>query len=72
MTRVAEEAGMDRSKLYPHALRATAATYHAYHGLPATALQSFMGWGKISAANKYVRLSGKQTAKALHTTYGER
>lgn len=68
--RVAEAAGMNPDNLYPHALRATAATHHAYRGLPATALQSLMGWADISVANKYVRLSGEQTAKALRATYG--
>lgn len=68
--RVAEAAGMSRYDLYPHALRATAATHHAYRGLPATALQSLMGWADISVANKYVRLTGEQTAKALRQTHG--
>lgn len=60
---------MDRGGIYPHALRATAATYHSYRGLPPSALQSFMGWADLSVANKYVRLTGEQTAMALRETH---
>jgi len=69
--RVAEAVGMDTDDLYPHALRATAATYHAYRGLPAPALQSLMGWTNLDVAQKYVRLSGGQTQKALQQVHSE-
>lgn len=72
VNRVAEAAGMDKGDLYPHSLRASAATHHAYRGLPGSALQSLMGWSDISVANKYVRLTGEQTAKALRKTHGIR
>ncbi|QLG63064.1 tyrosine-type recombinase/integrase [Halorarum salinum] len=67
--RVVEAAGMDSAGIYPHALRATASTFHACRGLPPSALQSFMGWADLSVANKYVRLSGEQTARALRETH---
>lgn len=60
-----EAAGWPTSRAYPHSLRATAATHHAYKGLPAAALQSMFGWSKISVAEKYLRLSGTATADAL-------
>jgi integrase len=67
----AEAAGWDSSKVYPHSLRATAATWHAYEGLPAPALQSLMGWSKISVAQKYLRLSGSATANALEDAHSD-
>lgn len=60
--RAAEHAGLD---IYPHALRATAATYHAYRNVPAPALMSLMGWADLATAMKYIRLSGGATQKAL-------
>ena len=65
LDRVASAAGMDPDTIYPHALRATAATYHAYRGVPAVALQSFMGWGDIQTAQHYLRLSGTATKDAV-------
>jgi len=52
--------------IYPHALRATAATYHAYKGLPALALQNLMGWSNLETAQKYLRKSAGATKKALN------
>jgi integrase len=67
--RVAEAAGMDPYDIYPHALRATAATYHAYGGISAPLLQSLMGWSTLSTAQKYIRLSGSATADALRSAH---
>lgn len=69
MDRLAEAAGVPADDIYPHCLRATAATYHAYRGLPPAALQSLFGWSKLSVANKYVRLSGGATADALRDVH---
>lgn len=69
VTALAEAADLPPSTVYPHCLRATAATYHAYRGLPAPALQSLMGWANISVSNKYIRLSGGATAKALQDVH---
>ena len=66
--RAADESGID---VYPHALRATAATHHAYRGLPVSALQSLFGWADISIAQKYLRLSGGATSKALNETHND-
>jgi integrase len=65
VNKVAEIADIS-DRIYPHALRATAASYHAYKGLPAPALQSLFGWSKLETAQKYVRLSGGKTQKALN------
>lgn len=67
--RVAEEAGVGADSLYPHALRATAATYHAYQGVPVAALQSLFGWSQLSTAQKYVRLTGGATRQALEQAH---
>ena len=69
VNRVLEAAGYDTDMLYPHALRATAATYHAYQGLPLAALQSLFGWADLSTAQKYLRLSGGATEQALEEVY---
>jgi len=58
-----------KRRVYPHALRATAATYHAYNGLPAIALQNLMGWSNLETAQKYLRKSAGATAKALNDIY---
>lgn len=68
--RVCEEAGYPPEELYPHALRATAATWHAYSGVPVAALQSLFGWAELQTAQKYVRLSGGATQEALEAVYG--
>lgn len=67
--RVAEEMGYPTERVYPHSLRATAATWHAYSSLPPTALQALMGWSKLSVAQKYIRLSGEQTAQSLREAH---
>jgi integrase len=69
VTKVAEEAGMKPEKVYPHCLRASAGTHHAYKGLSTLALQSLMGWERISTARKYLRVSGGATEKALEEVY---
>ena len=57
-------------RIYPHCLRATAASKHAYRGLNVPALQAMMGWAKIETAEKYIRLSGGRTKQALTEIYG--
>jgi integrase len=69
--RVARAADLDPSRVYPHALRATAATHHAYRGVATTALQNLMGWEQLSTANKYIRLSGEPTAAALRDAHSD-
>jgi integrase len=69
--RVALRADLDPSRVYPHALRATAATHHAYRGVPTTALQNLMGWEQLTTAQKYIRLSGEPTANALREAHAD-
>lgn len=69
--RLLEAADLPKDTCYPHALRATAATYHAYSGVPTPALQNLMGWAQLSTAQKYIRLSGGQTGEALREAHND-
>jgi integrase len=55
--------------VFPHGLRATAASTHAARGLDVIPLQSLMGWAELSTAMNYVRSSGENTARALKQTH---
>lgn len=69
--RVLERAGWSTERTYPHALRATAASWHAYRGLAAPALQSLFGWSDLTTAMKYIRLSGGATQEALYEAHSD-
>jgi len=57
---------IDANEIYPHCLRATAATYHAGRGLDVLPLQALFGWADLSTAQNYIQKSGENTARALH------
>lgn len=63
-TEAADE--LEDGSVYPHALRASAATYHAGRGLDVLPLQAMMGWAQASTAQCYVQSSPENTARALH------
>ena len=56
-------------RIYPHCLRATAASYHAYQGVAPVPLQALMGWSDLATAQKYIRISGRATADALRQVH---
>ncbi len=56
-------------RFYPHALRATAATYHVYKDVSLIPLQSMFGWANIDTAMGYIRRSGKNTAKEVRRAH---
>lgn len=56
-------------RVYPHCLRATAASFHSYRGVPPVPLQAFMGWSDLSTAQKYIRISGSATARAVRQAH---
>lgn len=64
----ADAADLD-GRVYPHCLRATAASYHAYQGVAPVPLQALMGWSDLATAQKYIRISGKATADALRQVH---
>ncbi len=71
MDELANAAGLPKDELYPHCLRATAGTFHAFRGLSIAPLQALMGWADMATARKYIRLSGGATAKALNDVHGD-
>lgn len=71
VNRMLEAADYPTSKSFPHALRSTAATWHAFRGLPAPALQSMFGWADLGTAMKYLRLSGGATQQALYEAHAD-
>lgn len=56
---------LDEEDVYPHCLRATAATRLAARGIDIFSLQSMLGWATLSTAHRYVSSSGERTAQAL-------
>lgn len=69
--RVLEAAGYPSDYVFPHALRATAATWHSYRGVDAVPLQAMFGWADLTTAQKYIRLSGGATQEALRETHAD-
>lgn len=70
VTRAAEHANaLDPDDVYPHALRATAATYQASRGLGPNALTSMMGWADLSTAQIYISRSDENTRRAVRAVH---
>lgn len=53
--------------VYPHCLRATAATMLAAKGIDLLPFKSMLGWSQIGTAQCYVSESGENTQRALHS-----
>lgn len=64
--RLAEVAGVD---VYPHALRATAASAHASRGVSAFSLMSTMGWSDIGTARTYINSNAEQAAREIRSAH---
>ena len=64
----ADEASLT-GRIYPHCLRATAASHPAYKGVAPVPLQALMGWSDLATAQKYIRISGTATADALRRVH---
>ncbi|WP_324666256.1 site-specific integrase [Haloarcula sediminis] len=60
----AEAADID-GRIYPHCLRVTAASYHAYQGVAPVPLQALIGWSDLATPQKYTPVSRRATADAL-------
>lgn len=45
--------------------------WHASRGVPPAALQALMGWAQLAVADKYVRLTGTATSRALNDAHGD-
>ncbi|WP_375140829.1 tyrosine-type recombinase/integrase [Salinarchaeum laminariae] len=68
VTEAAEQADLS-GRIYPHCLRATSASHHAYKGVAPVPLQALMGWSDLATAQKYIRISGTATADALRQVH---
>jgi len=64
LVNLAERARVQK-RVYPHALRATAATHYAEMGLSAQGLCEVMGWGDLRTDQHYIRRLGKTAEREL-------
>lgn len=64
---IAEKVGI--GKVYPHCLRATAATCHASRDISPYSLMSVMGWKSMDTANVYISASDESAARELRHKY---
>lgn len=65
---LAETAGLDAS-VYPHCLRATAASVHAARGVSAYSLMSIMGWADVGTARVYIRTNSDQANREIRSKH---
>jgi integrase len=72
VTRAAEHAPtLEPDDVYPHALRATAATLQAGKGLSASALCNMFGWVNLSTAQVYIQRSDENTQRAVRSAHSQ-
>lgn len=57
--------GLDAETVRPHALRATAASFHAGRGLETHNLMQYFGWSQMSTAEVYLSRNPENTARQL-------
>jgi len=58
-----------KTRLYPHALRATAASYHASRDISIHSLMSILGWSDPSTARSYVNANPDQAAREIRSKH---
>ena len=63
--------GLDPDEIYPHCLRATAATLLSGKGLSAHALCSMFGWANLSTARVYLARSDQNTQRAVRSVHSQ-
>ena len=68
ISRVAEISDVS-GRVYPHALRATAASYHASRDISVHSLMSIMGWADPSTARVYVRGDAESAAREIRSKH---
>lgn len=61
--------GLDEWSAKTHALRGTAATYHAGNGVEKEPLKALMGWRSDQVHTKYLAVNGAMTQRALRKVY---
>lgn len=68
--RVASKAGLTK-RVYPHSLRATAATRLAYRIKNPQVLCDIFGWGQLAIAQYYIRRAGGMAEEELERVFGD-
>jgi integrase len=63
--------GIDPADVYPHALRATAATMLVAKGLGTHALTNMFGWANLSTAEVYISDSDMNTRRAVRAAHSQ-
>lgn len=64
--------GIDADRLTPQVLRATAASYWAWHGMTPSTLQALFGWKYIQTAAYYLNRTGAQISREMNRAMGSR
>jgi integrase len=65
----AKEESHLQKRIYPHSLRATAATVHASRGVSPHSLMSVMGWQQLDTARTYISASDETAAIELRSKH---
>ncbi len=65
----AAEAADLEGRVYPHALRATAATQAASRSVSTHAIMGIMGWATMGTARSYISASGESAARELRSKF---
>lgn len=68
VNRAAEKSSLNK-RIYPHSLRATAATTHASRNVSPYALMSVMGWRDMDTARTYISASDDSAARELRAKH---
>ena len=68
VTRIQKEAGLENTKVSPHVLRHTSATFAVENGLNAFQLKRQFGWEQIETALRYVHLSDKSLQESYRNS----
>ena len=68
VTRIQKKAGLEDTKVSPHVLRHTAATFAVENGLTAFQLKSQFGWEQIGTALRYVHMSDKSLQESYQNS----
>lgn len=66
--RIAEVADID-TRVYPHCLRATAASHFSKRDVSAYSLMSILGWNDISTARSYIRSNSDQANREIRSKH---
>jgi len=68
VSRIQKKAGLEDTKVSPHVLRHTAATFAVENGLTAFQLKSQFGWEQIGTALRYVHMSDKSLQESYQNS----